>query len=152
MGAIQGAINQALITAGAAAYGLKEQHDKALSASDAAKKEIADIDSKEAIMAEEAKGDIEKANQLVKESEQLGKEHQALQDIKNTPGAIRSAEDVKAFQQLAQSITEPAEKIMMSQKVLAANQYARVQQLAAYESKRQIAQKTIKRSRMWGGK
>lgn len=151
MGVIQNAINQSMVTIGAAVYGVKNIRDKTIEEGRAALKEDAKLSKEVADIGESAIKDEEKVSKLEKDVDFINKETQALVDIRAN-GGVKSEEDEQVYKNIAQDLYNQQQKNMVSRAVLQQNIIAKQQSLKSILAQQQKLEKQIKKGRSVGGK
>lgn len=139
MGAINNAFNQAAGAVATAAYGIEKIKESQLAEGESAKNELVDVDK---VVIPKLKEDVKEQTTKV---ENVNKDVAALGDILNAPGAIRSKEDIEAFNELQKGVTDDTTAAVKSLQTLKV-------QLSAKEDMRKRIEKAIKRADNWRGR
>lgn len=139
MGAINNAFNQAAGAVATAAYGIEKIKESQLAEGESAKNELVDVDN---VVIPKLKEDVK--NQTTK-VENVSKDVTALGDILKAPGAIKSKEDIEAFNELQKGVTDDRDAAIKSMQTLKV-------QLSAKEDMRRRIEKAIKRANNWRGR
>lgn len=139
MGAINNAFNQAAGAVATAAYGIEKIKESQLAEGESAKKELSNVVETE--LPEMAK----EKDELQKKTENNKKEIAALNDIFNTPGAIRSADDIDAYNELE---NDTFDDLKAAQR---AGQNLKLKISAKNDMRRRI-EKAINRANNWRGR
>ena len=139
MGAINNAFNQAAGAVATAAYGIEKIKESQLAEGESAKNELVDVDN---VVIPKLKADIKDQTTKV---ENVNKDVTALGDILHAPGAIKSKEDIEAFNELQKGVTDDLSAAVKSQQTLKV-------QLSAKEDMRRRIEKAINRADNWRGR
>lgn len=139
MGAINNAFNQAAGAVATAAYGIEKIKESQLAEGESAKKELSNVVETE--LPEMAKEKDELKDKL----ENNGKEQVALNEILNTPGAIKSAEDMDAYNELENDTFDDLKAANRSMQNLKLK-------ISAKEDMRRRIEKAINRANNWRGR
>lgn len=139
MGAINNAFNQAAGAVATAAYGIEKIKESQLAEGESAKNELVDVDK---VVIPKLKEDVKEQTTKV---ENVNKDVAALGDILNAPGAIRSKEDIEAFNELQKGVTGDTAAAVKSLQTLKV-------QLSAKEDMKKRIEKAIKRADNWRGR
>ena len=139
MGAINNAFNQAAGAVATAAYGIEKIKESQLAEGESAKNELVDVDK---VVIPKLKEDVKDQTTKVENTQ---KDVAALGDILKAPGAIKSKEDLEAFDELQKGVTDDTSAAMKSLQTLKV-------QLSAKEDMRRRIEKAIKRANNWRGR
>lgn len=139
MGAINNAFNQAAGAVATAAYGIEKIKESQLAEGESAKNELVDVDK---VVIPKLKEDIKDQTTKVENTQ---KDVTALQDILKAPGAIRSKEDIDAFNELQKGVTDDTTAAMKSLQTLKV-------QLSAKQDMKERIKKAINRANNWRGR